>query len=183
MTDKEQALTQNENQKTGETIDLAQIGQLIDVAQRRLLEAKQLIQRYTISDLLPKESAQSERIIEGIFDGQAMISKNGDLYPVPQNYASKSKLVEGDLLKMTIADSGQIFFKQIGPIERQSAIGHVIEDDGRYLVMVRGRAYNILKASVTFWQVEPGDKLAVLIPAGSYQATFAAVDYKVESAD
>ena len=35
-------------------------------------------------------------VVEGTFDGQIMIGIDGKQYPVPANYASKSKLVEGD---------------------------------------------------------------------------------------
>ncbi|MBP6929845.1 MAG: hypothetical protein KBB77_02820, partial [Candidatus Moranbacteria bacterium] len=37
-------------------------------------------------------------VIEGTFDGQIMLGTDGKQYPVPANYASKSKLVEGDML-------------------------------------------------------------------------------------
>ncbi|MBU1146566.1 hypothetical protein KKD80_03410, partial [Patescibacteria group bacterium] len=40
-----------------------------------------------------------ERIMEGVFNGQNMIGADGKEYLVPANYASKSKLVEGDILK------------------------------------------------------------------------------------
>ena len=33
---------------------------------------------------------------------QIMIGPDGKNYPVPANYASKSKLIEGDILKLTI---------------------------------------------------------------------------------
>ena len=46
------------------------------------------------------------KIIEGVFDGQIMIGPDGKNYPVPANYASKSKLGEGDILKLTIGDNG-----------------------------------------------------------------------------
>ena len=53
----------------------------------------------------PKDSIVSTpegKVIEGIFDGQIMIGPDGKNYPVPANYASKSKLVEGDILKLYI---------------------------------------------------------------------------------
>ena len=63
------------------------------------------------------------KIIEGVFDGQIMIGPDGKNYPVPANYASKSKLVEGDILKLTIGESGKFLYKQIGPVERRTVIG------------------------------------------------------------
>ena len=62
------------------------------------------------------------KIIEGIFDGQIMIGPDGKNYPVPANYASKSKLVEGDIMKLTITDDGKFLYKQIGPVERKTVI-------------------------------------------------------------
>ena len=50
------------------------------------------------------------KIIEGVFDGQNMVGSDGKTYPVPANYASKSKLVQGDILKLTIADDGTFLY-------------------------------------------------------------------------
>src|SRR3989338_6572507 len=47
-------------------------------------------------------SSTAGRTVEGIFDGQNMVDSHGQTYPVPANYASKSKLVEGDGMKLTI---------------------------------------------------------------------------------
>ncbi|MBU4432193.1 hypothetical protein KKD60_02860, partial [Patescibacteria group bacterium] len=38
------------------------------------------------------------KIVEGVFDGENMIGPDGKQYSIPANYASKSKLVEGDIL-------------------------------------------------------------------------------------
>ena len=43
-----------------------------------------------------------KRVVEGVFNGQNMIGGDGEEYPIPANYSSKSKLVEGDILKLTI---------------------------------------------------------------------------------
>jgi hypothetical protein len=69
------------------------------------------------------------RNIEGVFDGEHMIGEDGQKYLVPPNYASKSKLVEGDLLRLTITDAGRFLFKQKGPIERQRLMGMLVHDD------------------------------------------------------
>ena len=67
-------------------------------------------------------------VIEGVFDGQIMIGADGKKYSVPANYASKSKLVEGDILKLTIDRQGNFIYKQIGPIERRRLIGSLVKD-------------------------------------------------------
>src|SRR3989339_713685 len=60
----------------------------------------------------------SGKVVEGIFDGQNMVDSQGNTYPVPANYASKSKLVEGDGMKLTITDEGKFIYKQIAPAKR-----------------------------------------------------------------
>jgi hypothetical protein len=103
------------------------------------------------------------RIIEGTFDGQIMIGSDGKQYPVPANYASKSKLVEGDMLKLTITTEGSFVYKQIGPIERKRVIGVINQDtDGNYFITAEGRPYRVLLASITYFKVEPGDEVTLV---------------------
>jgi hypothetical protein len=104
-------------------------------------------------------------VIEGTFDGQLMFGTDGKQYPVPANYASKSKLVEGDMLKLTITPDGSFIYKQIGPIDRRHAIGIVSQDEnGNYHVVVDGEPYRVLLASITYFRAEPGDEVAVVLP-------------------
>ena len=104
-------------------------------------------------------------VIEGAFDGQIMLGTDGKQYPVPANYASKSKLVEGDMLKLTITPDSSFIYKQIGPIERRNAIGIVSQDEhGNYHIVVDGEPYRVLLASITYFRAEPGDEVAVVMP-------------------
>jgi hypothetical protein len=93
-----------------------------------------------------------------------MIDASGQTYPVPANYASKSKLVEGDGMKLTITDEGKFVYKQIAPIDRRLAKGLLIQEDGQYKVLAEGKAYRVLLASVTFYRAEVGDQVTVLLP-------------------
>lgn len=103
------------------------------------------------------------RIIEGTFDGQIMLGTDGKQYPVPANYASKSKLVEGDMLKLTITTDGSFIYKQIGPIERARLIGIVNQDeDGNFFIIADGQPYRVLLASITYFKVEPGDEVTIV---------------------
>lgn len=111
------------------------------------------------------EGAADGTIIEGAFDGQLMLGSDGKQYPVPANYASKSKLVQGDMLKLTITPDGSFVYKQIGPIERRHAIGIVSQDEsGNYHVLIDGSPYRVLLASITYFRVDPGDEVAVVMP-------------------
>ena len=110
--------------------------------------------------------AAEGKLMEGVFDGQHMIGSDGKQYLVPPNYSSKSKLVEGDILKLTIAPNGTFLFKQIGPIERKRLMGVLMRDEhtGDWKVVADGKKYNVLTASVTFFKGQPGDDSVILIP-------------------
>ena len=127
----------------------------------------------------PRDSIVSTpdgKVIEGIFDGQIMIGPDGKNYPVPANYASKSKLVEGDILKLTITEDGKFLYKQIGPVERKTVICTLIQHDDKYYVEVAGREYQILYASVTYFHLRNGSQVSVVIPAKNDDAAWAAVE-------
>lgn len=116
------------------------------------------------------------RVIEGIFDGQTMHDADGKAYPVPANYASKSKLVEGDVLKLTIADDGSFIYKQIGPVARRQMIGVLTQHDGAYYVEAGDREFRVLLASVTFFKAHVGDQMSIIIPEDNREAEWAAVE-------
>jgi len=121
-------------------------------------------------ELGEKEEAEKngvEKITEGVFNGQNMIGADGKEYEVPANYASKSKLVEGDILKLTVTPTGAFIFKQIKPIERQRIVGELELDDQskQYYAKAEGKKWQLLTASVTYFKGEPGDEVVFLIPA------------------
>lgn len=115
------------------------------------------------------------KVVEGIFDGQNMIDGEGQGYPIPANYASKSKLVEGDGMKLTITDEGKFIYKQISPINRKTALGVLIQEDGQYKILAGGKVYRVLLASVTFYRAEVGDQITMLLPE-NIEATWAAIE-------
>ncbi len=131
----------------------------------------------------PRKSEYDESdgtVVQGTFDGQSMQGADGRQYPVPANYASKSKLVEGDMLKLTITPDGSFIYKQIGPAERKHVIGIVTQDDhGNFIIAAENRAYRILFASVTYFKLEPGDEVSILLPR-DLQATYAAIEHVLQ---
>lgn len=106
------------------------------------------------------------KVIEGMFDGQNMVGPDGKRYSVPANYASKSKLVEGDKLKLTISIDGAFVYKQIGPIDRQRLIGTLVRDEltDEYRVLAGGKSFRVLLASITYFKGEVGDEVVILVP-------------------
>lgn len=154
---------------------------LIQEAETNLAAAKELLISIIGDDgrvVTPKNSQEDVggKIVEGVFDGQVMIGPDGKNYPVPANYASKSKLVEGDIMKLTIADDGSFIYKQIGPIERKQIIGTLVQHDGAYYVEANGREYRILLASVTYFRINIGDQVTIIVPEDNPDATWAAVE-------
>ena len=140
---------------------------LIAEAETSLAAAKELLVSLVGDDKAVSAISSDEplgKIIEGVFDGQNMIGSDGKVYPVPANYASKSKLVQGDILKLTIADDGAFMYKQIGPIPRKQVVGALRLENGHYYVDVGDKAYRILLASVTYFKAKPGDQVSVNVP-------------------
>ena len=157
------------------------LASLIQEAETNLAAAKELLISI-IGDngvvITPKSSQENAtgKVVEGVFDGQVMVGPDGKNYPVPANYASKSKLLEGDILKLTITDDGSFIYKQIGPIERKQVVGTLVQHDGVYYVEAGGNEYRILLASVTFFHVKEGDQVTIIVPVDNPDAIWAAVE-------
>lgn len=152
---------------------------LIEEAETSLAAAKELLVSLVGEDPAVTEKAKDEnvgKVIEGVFDGQNMVGSDGKTYPVPANYASKSKLVQGDILKLTIADDGAFLYKQIGPIPRKQVVGVLEQKDGHYFVNAGGRQYRVLLASVTYFKAKPGDQVSVNVPEDDSAAEWAALE-------
>jgi hypothetical protein len=121
-------------------------------------------EKFALQAMSSVSRSVSGRVMEGVFDGQNMVDNSGKTYPVPANYASKSKLVEGDVMKLTITEEGKFIYKQIGPVERRTVLGVLIQEDGQYKVLAEGKTYRVLLASVTFYRAEVGDQVTVILP-------------------
>ncbi len=103
-------------------------------------------------------------MIEGVFDGYEMIDKDGNKYSIPSNYASKSKLVAGDKMKLTISPDGSFVFKQIGPAERKRLVGKLQKVGQRWQIVCDGKKYQCLLSSVSYFKAKAGDKVTVIVP-------------------
>ena len=152
---------------------------LIQEAETNLAAANELLVSLVGEDPQVVASAKEQvlgRVIEGVFDGQNMVGSDGKTYPVPANYASKSKLVQGDILKLTIADDGAFLYKQIGPVARKQVVGTLKLENGHHFVEVGGKNYRVLLASVTYFKAKPGDQVSVNIPEDDANAEWAALE-------
>lgn len=156
------------------TESVSKILRMIEAAEASLRSARELLNEFA-PDASSKQSGlkiedakvydQGEtQIIEGVFDGQNMIGPNEKIYPVPANYASKSKLVEGDRLKLTIMPNGSFMYKQIAPIDRNFVKGTLLKEDGQFKVLAGGKSYRVLLASVTYYKGDAGDEVTLIVP-------------------
>lgn len=150
----------------------ALIKQRLDEAERNIQYVRQALEGEedtlvgpNAEERVDENAPVEQQIIEGVFDGQNMQGSDGKEYPVPPNYASKSKLVEGDVMKLTIEVDGSFVYKQIQPVERRREVGQLIVDDrGNFIVRADGKDYGVLLASVTFYKAEEGDEVTILLP-------------------
>ena len=120
--------------------------------------------------------AGDNKVIEGVFDGECMVGPDGKEYSVPANYASKSKLIEGDILKLTITPNGTFIYKQIGPIERERLVGRLKRHgENEFTVSVDDKSWRVLNASVTYFKGSDGDETVILVPKNG-ESKWAAVE-------
>lgn len=172
---------------------LQQLRQALDNAATQLHYAQQIMQSLgadnsgvaatvAVSGVPPVANAAltfqgNQQIVEGVFNGQNMVGADGKIYTIPANYASKSKLVEGDILKLTIRPDGSFIYKQIGPVERKRSVGTLVSDPhtGEYSALVGGRSYKLILAAVTYYKGQSGDEVIVLTPEDG-ESVYAAVE-------
>lgn len=161
---------------------LTEIRKLLDAAEEKIAAAKRVlfeqVYQEQAENLEVPENGKST-IVEGVFDGENMIDKSGKKYPVPANYSSKSKLVCGDNLKLTIAEDGTFIFKQIGPVERKRIVGKLNQSGEIWVVNCDGKKYNVLSASVTYFKGRPNDKVTVIVPKTG-ESNWAAIENVIE---
>ena len=148
--------------------------QLLENAQDNLTQVKLMLAeidpgefnelKEKAKDLGKIEQSGKDQIVEGIFDGENMVGADGKIYSIPANYVSKSKLVEGDMLKLTIKTDGTFLYKQIGPVERKRQVGILVKDQaaGEYRVSVGRKSYRVITAAITYFKGEPGDEVVLL---------------------
>lgn len=144
---------------------LALLQQMIDNAERNIVAAKQIMKELNSDTRRAPKESEASQIVEGTFDGEKMVSMEGKIYPVPANYASKSKLVEGDILKLTITEDGAFVYKKISSVDTRKIIGTVmIDGKDKFYVNAEGRKYNVLLASLTYFKAKEGDEVILVLP-------------------
>jgi len=168
-----------EGKKSLSDKDFIKINKLILSIEENLTKLKSIVNvNKTESVAYGIDTKSAKDYIEGVFNGRFMIDETGKEYLLPENYASKSKLVAGDILKLVVAPNGTFVFKQIKPVPRVSKVGVLSYASGNYNVTSEDKKYNVLKASVTYYKAKPGDKITIILPEGK-TTDWAAVENKI----
>ncbi len=115
------------------------------------------------------------QVVEWVFTGESMLGPDGNTYPIPQNYASKSLLVQWSKLKATIEPNGRIKYKIIGEIPFETKIGIVTKNGEKYQINTSDKSYHVLMAAITFHKCEVGDTVSIRVPEGK-DATYAVIE-------
>ncbi|MGL4759446.1 MAG: hypothetical protein ACRCXZ_08980 [Patescibacteria group bacterium] len=155
---------------------------LIEIAENNLTNARNLLLQLTeekgissnnenMYKNVSADESQALEVVEGYFDGENMIGDNGQIYTVPQNYASKTQLVIGDRMKWMLTPDREVF-KLIGQASRERIIGTFSMENDNYVVHCEKfqKSIKILKASATFAMknlgLNFGDEVVIIIPRG-----------------
>jgi len=181
MTDETKSLSDEDKEQK-----IQSLRDMITTAEQTMQSAKAMLLQLEGKKKVGRRKKVDEdegNVVQGTFDGQIMIGTDGKQYPIPANYASKSKLVEGDFLKLTIVGDGSFIYKQVGPTPRQNKIGIVGQDaSGNFFVAVDGKPYKVLLASITYFDVQPGDQVAI-VTSQDENAQWAAIEAILQQSD
>ncbi len=137
-----------------------------------VVKAKALVQKlfgdtWSAYDNVPAastaNSAEEEgvQVVEGKFDGTFMQGNDGKMYPVPMNYASKTKLVPGDMLKLRIMEDGKLIYKVIGPAARKFLKAKLTKtEEGKFIALTEdNKTFSLNQAAVTFFKGTVGNEI------------------------
>lgn len=116
-----------------------------------------------------------EKIVEWVFTGESMLGPDGSVYPVPQNYSSKSLLVQWSRLKATIDAHGGIKYKIIEEIPFDTSLWIVTKNGEKYEIATDTKIYRVLMAAITFHKCSIGDTVSIRTPKGK-DGTYAVIE-------
>lgn len=123
-----------------------------------------------------KNDENASEGITGYFDGLFMVSSNGKKYEVPRNYAAKSKLVYGDVLKMIQDEKGANTFKQVEKQPRKKIEGIAVKKDNAWILLSDAGAYELSSTAAEFKNVQEHDEVTAFIPDNNSNVPYAALD-------
>lgn len=167
---------------------LKAVRDLIHTANTSLLAAKKILSTLIESpedgfdadmSWLTSYPSGGDKVVEWVFIGDGMLGSDGNIYPVPQNYASKSLLVQGSKLKAIVNPMGKITYKIIGEIPYEVKTGIITKNGEKYSIVTESKTYNVLLAAITFHKCNIGDTVSIRVPEGK-DATYAVIEHIIK---
>ena len=142
-----------------------------------LTNIPQVDESFGWEDLSTYQDEENIQVVEWKFDGYFMVWANQKKYPVPLNYASKTKLVPWDTLKLKIMAEWKFVYKLIRPVERKHIKATLSKtDESKFVAMSEdGKVYFLNQAAVTFFKWKPWDELYIITNA-EWTWWFAAIE-------
>lgn len=155
--------------------NLELIRQALGAAESSIKLAKQLLNELEGAGVIAKPKAVELPGVTGIFDGENMASENGQTFPVPANYASKSMLVVGDTLKL-VEEGKEKRFKQIEHVKRHKTTGILTKKDGKWKVVTPEGSYKVLPSAVAHFGADVGNEVTLHLPANNLTVPYGAIE-------
>jgi len=113
--------------------------------------------------------------IEGTFDGQFLVTSTGQKVEVPANYASKTRVLYGDVVK-AYKEGGEQKFKVTTKQPRKKLKALTTKREGKWHVVTGLGSYKISDSSADFNNLQLNQEVNVLVPESNTQVPYAAFD-------
>lgn len=83
------------------------------------------------------------------------------------NYASKTKLIPGDMLKLRIMEDGKLVYKLIAPAPRKYVKAKLSKtEEGKFIALTEeGKTYSLNQAAVSFFKGNVGNEMSIIVNA------------------
>ena len=157
---------------TNKKNDVRKIKDILKRIERDLSIAQEILARVSSTE---KPDYAQVAGVEGIFDGQYMVTKEGEKHEVPANYAAKSRLIYGDGLKM-VEEEGSLRFKHMVKLPHCKIEATLDKKDGKWFAVAAEGTYKVSERAAEFNGVKTGDKVVVVVPEGNLSVPFAALE-------
>ncbi len=124
---------------------------------------------------LPQADPATAPGVEGTFDGVFLVPTDGEKIEVPAAYASKTRILYGDTVKM-YDDNGEKKFKVMVKQPRKTLNAMATKRDNKWYALTGLGAYKISDSFAEFNKLRLNDRLTILVPEGNLLVPFAAIE-------
>jgi hypothetical protein len=152
---------------------LESLAKRVEEAESNVNAAKNIINKIH-EDYLRVDYTQIEGET-GKFNGTEMVTDEGKKFKVNENYAAKSKLVYGDVLKL-IEEDGKNIYKQIEKIEKERVEGILTKKEGEWYLLTDRGSHKVSDAAAEYHKAEINSQAVAYLPADDLEAPFATLD-------